>query len=252
MEEQKQGQEQKAAPKQRQKQLVVSVMSEPVGQPVELGEHLRGHRVRSVLSQALGPEKMSFMPSSQRFVAQDSSTFSADLDLDSLIDPLLDNVSDDETVLLRPRTRARGGAALPGSAADSSTDDQPDTALLLTAAASHKVAAYSEEVSRALGNVECAFLMYGRRDEPTVISDVILLKKQRVAPHQFYVGDEGVTRTVEQAAEQLQGLVLKGVMHRHPGSGSGAVFHSRTDEHFIEGELMPLMAQLLFRATHNR
>jgi hypothetical protein len=214
-------------------------LARQVGEPLAIDEHL-GLSIREALQQIAGPRRAMFLPQSDRFVAttadnRQSEWVTSDMTLDQLR-RMLGN----QDIVLHLNVEARGGGGEVAEAVE------VGSCLVMTEESRDKLRAYSKAVTRKHGNVECSFFLLGPEGEPSLVSDVILLCDQRVWHSGFEASARAVEATAREALEEHPDLVVKGIAHRHPGSGQGSVFHSAVDEEFIEERLMPVIAQHLF------
>lgn len=117
-----------------------------------------------------------------------------------------------------------------------------NTALRATEELMAKVRAYGVRVTSRIGGTEFAGFLLGPPERPDLVTEFVLLQGQRVSAVDFTCDEDAVEETAILAATRHPDLCLRAVIHRHPG----AAYHSATDVRYIEGELMPALADALF------
>jgi hypothetical protein len=115
------------------------------------------------------------------------------------------------------------------------------SALLITESSRDKIMFVSDTVTARKGGYEFSLLVFGPPGRD-LVTDVSVIQGQEVGVGSFDVDAEALQRSIAQSLRD--GTEIKGIAHRHPGTGSWSVYHSETDIRHIEGELMPMLAAI--------
>ncbi len=236
------------------KTLQARVMGQPTGTALTLDDQLRGQTLSSVLARLAGPEAALLGQRSNYVVSSGADSRLVDPRRTTLADIAAMFESDQIQVDLNVNARGGSGEAEPpsrpqpaASEADATPGDAPAPSLApvrFTAHATRRLRAYSRAVDAAVGDLEVAFLLLGPPGEGRRVSEVFLVRGQEVDYASFFVSGERMRDSVTEALAEFPGLVVKGLAHRHPGSTAASACHSRVDEEYIEGELLPTLALL--------
>lgn len=239
------------------KTLRARVMGQPTGTALTLDDQLRGQTLSSVLARLAGPEAALLGQRSNYVVSSGADSRLVDPRHTTLADIAAMFEADQIDVDLNVNARGGGGDPAP-SPPPAGHDPAPDATdesgaalapVRFTPHATRRLRAYSRAVDTTVGDLEVAFLLLGPRDQGRLVSEVFLIRGQEVDYASFFVDGERMRDSVTQALADYPELVVKGIAHRHPGSTAASACHSRVDEEYIEGELLPTLALLGMTAS---
>jgi|GEM_PF-6930201 len=236
------------------KTLQARVMGQPTGTALTLDDQLRGQTLSSVLARLAGPEAALLGQRSNYVVSSGADS--------RLVDPRRTTLAeiaamfDADQIQVDLNVNARGGSdelEPPPRPPAAASDVEPTpreahapslTPVRFTPHATRRLRAYSRAVDALVGDLEVAFLLLGPPAAERQVSEVFLVRGQEVDYASFFVNGERMRDTVTAALAEFPGLSVKGLAHRHPGSTAVSACHSRVDEEYIEGELLPTLALL--------
>lgn len=111
-----------------------------------------------------------------------------------------------------------------------------------------KLACYAKLVDEIAGSCEFAVLLLGQPSSD-LVEDIYLLHAQEVSSGSFFCPPEAFNESLAAAQRSNAGLIVRGIAHRHPGSGPSSVYHSSIDKEYIEGEILPAIGLHSLKAS---
>jgi len=217
-------------------QYQFTIGGKPFGQEVEVEGGLADHTVEGLLNRALNRRQLTSFRDAvgdvQRVAVQGENRHTRAL-MDTGLDKLDRELAGANKVMLELRRTLEGGAS----------------GVVFTRSAWTKLLTIMAAIVSWFDDddIEFVVLGFGPRDKPWLITDILLVRGQQVSKAHFRCDDDALARTLAAAPDAFEDLELRAVIHKHPGLGANAAYHSSMDEEGISGSFMPLIAQLLYQ-----